>query len=136
VIASLIVATIVIIMLVVFFVVAKASKGGAIGGSYASLSRRGTPGLGILLQVDSTGLSALGTSSFLPLEKRTVTIDVEVPGQAPYVANLDVVFPTSLRGDVLPGATVEVRVDPKNAQNLCIIGPGVGFTGVFPPRAS
>ena len=40
-----------------------------------------------------------------------------------------------MRGDVLPGATVELRIDPKNRANVAIVGPGAGhaFASSAPP---
>jgi hypothetical protein len=116
---------IVFLILVIFFVVrpmVRAARGTGLsfGGS---LGLGGTPARGILLAVSSTG-NRVGTN----LESRQVTIDIEIPGQPPYEVRTVAMFPTSLRGDVLPGATVELRVHPSDrTARVSIVGPGVGF---------
>ncbi len=117
--------TIGFLILVIWFVVrpmVRSARG--MGQSFGgSLGLGGTPARGILLAVDSTGTRA-GTNQ----ESRRVTIDIEVPGQPPYEVRTVATFPTCLRGDVLPGATVELRVNPKNHNApVSIVGPGVGF---------
>src|ERR1700752_3825294 len=98
-------------LILVFFVIramvrAARGMGQGFGGS---LGLGGTPARGILLAVASTGTRS-GTNQ----ESRRVTIDIEVPGQPPYEVTTVATFPTCLRGDVLPGATVELRVDPRS----------------------
>ena len=92
---------------------------------YAGLLRNGRPALGILLQVGNTGTSLEGVSP--AVECRDVTLDIEIPGEAPYEMRLTVQFYANLRASVLPGATVELRVDAKNRQRVAIVGPGTGF---------
>lgn len=94
-------------------------------GGYDRLVSRGVPARGILLSV-----SPLGTKSGTfgrRFESRQVVIDVEIPGRAPYEITTTTIFPINLSRDVLPGATVELRVDPRNPSILAIIGPGTGF---------
>ena len=113
------------LILVIFLVVrpmvrAARGTGQGFGGS---LGMGGTPARGILLAVSSTG-TRVGTNQ----ESRQVTIDIEVPGQPPYEVRTVARFPTCLRGDVLPGATVELRVNPRSrTAPVSIVGPGVGF---------
>lgn len=117
--------TIGFLILVIFFVVrpmvrAARGRGLSFGGS---LDLSGTPARGILLAVAPTG-TRVGTNQ----ESRQVTIDIEIPGQPPYEVRTMATFPTCLRGDVLPGATVELRVHPNNRSAMVrIVGPGVGF---------
>lgn len=112
-------------LILIFFVVrgmVRTARGTGQGFG-SSLGLGGTPARGILLAVDSTGFKA-GTN----LESRRVTIDVEIPGQPPYEVRTVARFPTCLRADVLPGATVELRVNPRNRNApVSIVGPGVGF---------
>lgn len=117
--------TIGFLILLFFFVVrpmARAARG--TGQSFGgSLGLGGTSARGILLAVSSTGTRA-GTNQ----ESRRVTIDIEIPGQPPYEVRTVATFPTCLRADVLPGATVELRVNPRNrTAPISIVGPGVGF---------
>ncbi len=113
-----------IFILVIIMVVKGAGAGGATG-RYDTLLAKGIPARGILLQVSSTG-TKIGSVS-RRFEMRGVTIDVEIPGQQPYETTATPVIPINLVRDVLPGATVELRVDPKNPSNIAIIGPGTGF---------
>jgi Cu/Ag efflux pump CusA len=66
-------------------------------------------------------------SNGVRVESRQVVLDVEIPGQAPYEVTTNVLVPLNLRADVMPGATVELRVDPKNNRTIAIVGPGSGF---------
>ena len=99
---------------------------------YKRLLRNGTPARGILLAVDSystkietPGPKVSRAGVLLPrYVRRGVTIDVEIPGRPPYEITTSVVIPTNLDRDVLPGATVELRV---SGNNIAIVGPGAGF---------
>lgn len=93
---------------------------------YNALLQRGTPARGILLSVSSMSSGSVGVGMY-KFQQRSVTIDIEVPGQPAYEATVTALVPLNLVRDVLPGATVELRVDPKNPTNIAIIGPGVGF---------
>jgi hypothetical protein len=117
-------AIVVIVVLVVVLLVRAAS--GSTATSYDAIARRGVPARGILLSVASRANSTVG----LPQRRfqlRDVVIEVEVPGQEPYEVSATPYIPTNLVRDVLPGATVELRVDPKNPNQIVIVGPGVGF---------
>ena len=113
--------------LIFIFVIIMVMKGaaGAAGGGYDSLVAKGVPARGILLQVASTGVKVGPVSR--RFEMRQVYIDIEIPGREPYETSANAVIPLNLVRDVLPGATVEVRVDPKNPTKVAIIGPGTGF---------
>jgi hypothetical protein len=113
-----------IFIFVIIMVVKGAAAGGSLG-SYDSLVAKGIPARGILLQVSSTG-TKIGSVS-RRFELRQVYIDVEIPGKAPYEISATPVIPINLVRDVLPGATVELRVDPRNPSKMAIIGPGTGF---------
>lgn len=114
-----------IVVFLIIFVLKKANTIAVLGNRYDVLLARGIPARGILLAVASTGTKA-GTQA-RRFEVRQVRIDVEIPGQAPYETNATPWIPINLVRDVLPGATVELRVDPKNPSNMVIIGPGTGF---------
>ncbi|HTR52024.1 MAG TPA: hypothetical protein VMJ10_15030 [Kofleriaceae bacterium] len=109
--------------------VVRAVSGGA--RSYGWLTARGVPARGILLQVDSVGFAVEGLRS-LRIESRGVTIDVEIPGRMPYTVTTTAYVPRNFSRDVLPGATVEVRVDPRNENGtIAIVGPGTGFAAAL-----
>jgi hypothetical protein len=108
----------------------------AIAGSpttqFDRLSASGIPARGILLQVAQTS-SGLGGPIGRRFQRRSIRIDIEVPGHAPYEINAFAWIPMNCVRDVLPGATVELRVDPTNRQKFAIIGPGVGFAPQIVP---
>ncbi len=119
------------LFLVIAFILIALRRSGMSG-----LMKKGLPARGILLQVSS--LATRVPNSNPRVERRQVTLDVEVPGQPPYEVSTQVLVLANLRADVMPGATVELRVDPKNKKNLAIVGPGSGFavTGLVtqPPQ--
>jgi hypothetical protein len=108
----------------------------------------GASGLLVLDTVASNGIPArgliLGCSSFANgvtinqrrFERRVMTLDVEVPGRPPYVTNGEYLIPRGLV-QAIPGASLELAVDPTNPSNIAVLGPG-GFTGpwlrVGPPQ--
>lgn len=96
-------------------------------GPFNRLVKKGQPAKGILLAVPSAGARAAGSTPTNPIEVAQVTIDIEIPGQAPYEVNCAAFYPRNMRGDVLPGATVELRVDPTKRDQVAIVGPGSGF---------
>jgi hypothetical protein len=114
-----------LIFIFVIIMVIKGAAASSSSGSYDSLVAKGIPARGILLQVASTGTKVGSVSR--RFEMRQVYIDVEIPGKPPYETNATPVIPLNLVRDVLPGATVELRVDPKNPSKMAIIGPGTGF---------
>ena len=113
----------------VCFLVAKAIGGGGVP-SYANIVRRGVPARGILLAVAPRANSTVGTAPWR-YQLRDVVMDIEIPGRPPYQANVTPFIPTNLARDVLPGATVELRVDPKRPLRVAIVGPGVGFNAAL-----
>lgn len=113
------------VVLLIFFVLKGAKTLSIGGGRYDTLVARGLPARGILLWVAPTGTKS-GTPA-RRFEIRQVRIDVEIPGREPYETNANPMIPLNLVRDVLPGATVELRVDPNNPSNMAIIGPGTGF---------
>lgn len=95
---------------------------------YDRLLKSGLPGRGILLQVSPNSTRVAGTR---PSVRRDVLIDVEVAGQAPFELRTSLYIPQALDRDVLPGATLEIRVDPKNHKKIAIVGPGA-FIATLP----
>jgi hypothetical protein len=118
---------VVALVVLVLIVSAIRSSAGTIG-QYNKLVTRGVPARGILLQVASTSLGTAGTMT-QRYQRRQVTIDVEVPGRPPVEVRAIPFIPMNLVRDVVPGATVELRVDPRDPSKLAIVGPGVGFFG-------
>jgi hypothetical protein len=112
-----------IVIVAAIYIVAAAVKASG-SASYNRLSRSGTPARGILLAVSSVPGTSVGVG-LNKLQSRQVTIDVEVPGQPPYELTTNLLIPLNLVRDVLPGATVELRVGSRN--QIVVVGPGVGF---------
>jgi hypothetical protein len=100
-------------------------------GGPTRLLQTGLIARGILLRVDIplTRWSAEGGRQLF--QRRQLRIDVELPGRAPYEVDQLVQFPTNLSKLILPGATVELRVDPKNPKKLVVSGPGVALGASF-----
>ena len=119
---------IVVIVVVVWLIikVASSSSGPTTPRGYNALLQNGTPARGILLSVSNMSAGSAGVGMY-KFQQRTVSIDIEVPGQPAYEAMVTALIPLNLVRDVLPGATVELRVDPKDPNNIAIVGPGVGF---------
>jgi hypothetical protein len=108
-----------------FFIVFLMVRASGLNG-YRGLLRRGVPARGILLAVAPLPSGSMGTG-LAKLQTRRVTIDVERAGEPPYEVTGDVAIPLNLVRDILPGATVELRVARKNRGKLLVVGPGVGF---------
>ncbi len=118
---------------IVAFVLWLGRAGGRRMRDYDRLLAAGMPARGILVQVDATGMRV--AQGFRVFQLRGVLIDVEVPGRPPYEIRTSALIPSNAVRDVLPGVTVELRVDPSDAQKIAIIGPGVGLAPalVAPP---
>jgi hypothetical protein len=102
------------VIFVVLVLVVRAQKGGRSGTVSRGLLARG-----IILQADqfATETSYLGQR----FELRRLTLDVEVPGRAPYEVSITPRIPRIV--EALPGATLDLRVDPSNPQNIEVVGP-------------
>ena len=90
------------------------------------LATNGLPARGLILQsyISTTRTMTVNGRRY---EVRTMTLDIEVPNRPAYVVSGDFTMP---RGVVepIPGASLELMVDPKNPNHVAVLGPG-GFTG-------
>ncbi|MFI5296930.1 MAG: hypothetical protein ACHREM_02440 [Polyangiales bacterium] len=79
----------------------------------------GVPASGLILSASkfSTRLAFNGQV----FDTRAVVLDVEVPGAAPYEVSVTPLIPRFC--EVLPGASLELRVDPTDPKNLLVVGP-------------
>ena len=99
------------------------------------LARTGLRARGLVLSSPqmSTGVTLMGRR----FERRTMTIDVEIPGRAPYVTSGVFMIPRGLV-EAIPGSSLELAVHPTKPAQIVVLGPG-GFTGpwlrVGPPNA-
>jgi hypothetical protein len=94
--------------------------------SAVPLLQNGAVARGILLKV-SAQRSAKGTQAAGLYEVRLVTIDVEIPGRAPYQTDCSIAVPARLCRLIVPGATLELRVNPNDRNAIAVFGPGVGL---------
>lgn len=113
-----------VILVVILFIVI-----GAIASPKNNRNRllqNGLPARGILLAVQSAPVGSIGIG-LNKLQQRVCVMDVEIPGRPPYEVTVTALIPLNLVRDVLPGATVELRVSKSNPTDIAIVGPGVGF---------
>jgi hypothetical protein len=107
------------------------------GTGPTKLLQQGLVAKGILLRVDIPATRWAAEGGRMAWQRRRLRIDVELPGHAPYEVDTLVQFPTNMSGSILPGATVELRVDPKKKDRVVISGPGVALgAGFFNPTST
>jgi hypothetical protein len=99
------------------------------------LARSGVRARGLVLTSNQMSFGVtLGMRRF---ERRTMTLDVEIPGRAPFVVNGTFLVPRGIV-EAIPGSSLELAVHPKNTSQIAVLGPG-GFTGpwlnVGPPNS-
>ena len=51
-------------------------------------------------------------------------VDIEIEGRPPYQVSTTSMIPNQMSRSVLPGASLELRVDPTNPQSFAIVVPG------------
>lgn len=128
------VAGLIIVFVVVWIVIKAASgiTGGNLSGvpAVARILRKGVPARGILLSVSSTSAGSVGVAP-MRYQLRDCVMDIEIPGRPPYEAQVRPYIPSNLARDILPGATVELRVDPRQPTQVVVVGPGVGFNAAL-----
>jgi hypothetical protein len=105
-----------------------------IGGGRARILKSGLEGRGLVLSAARTGTQAtIGGQRF---QVRQVLLDVEVLGRAPYEVSLNAMFPRLC--EPFPGSALDLRVDPRNPNNVVIVGPAgssgwmAATAGLFP----
>jgi hypothetical protein len=96
-------------------------------GFDATHPQAGIPARGLVLQ--SARIATGTTVNGRRFEQRAMTLDIEIPGQQPYICTGTFLVPRGLV-EAIPGASLDVSVDPTNAQNIVVVGPG-GFTGLW-----
>jgi hypothetical protein len=90
-----------------------------------ALETNGVRGRALVLA--SSFLTTGVTISGVRYERRTMTLDIDIPGRAPYVTSGQFLIPRGLVEPV-PGASLDVAVDPSNRSLISVLGPG-GFSG-------
>lgn len=101
------------------------SWSGTGGTDVWSLQSSGTPARGILMSVSSTGTRTNYRGQ--RFETRSARVDIEATGYEPFEVNTYLLIPSNLVRDVLPGSTVELRVNLSDRSQVLVIGPDVGF---------
>ena len=105
-------------------------------GAISQLGQSGVRARGLVLQ--SSQLATGVTLNGQRFERRTMTIDVEIPGQAPYVISNGVFLLPRGLVEAAPGSSLELSVDAADRTRVVVLGPG-GFTGPWirtgPPNA-
>jgi hypothetical protein len=107
--------------------------------AHDGLLARGLEARGLILQSSSTFTET--TLNGQRYELRDLVMDVEVLGQAPYEVSITPMIPRIC--EATPGAALDLRVDPKNPNNIVIVGPAgssgwlyaAPWLGVAPPPA-
>jgi hypothetical protein len=89
------------------------------------LAQRGVRARGLVLT--SNQLSFGVTIGMRRFERRTMTLDVEIPGRAPFVMSGTFLVPRGIV-EAVPGSSLELAVHPTNMSQIAVLGPG-GFTG-------
>jgi hypothetical protein len=124
-----------IIVCIVVFLILRAMIRGS-GGGVLALETNGMRARGLVLSCSQVSLGG-STVSGRRFEKRTMTLDIEVPGSEPYVITGDFLIPRGMV-ETVPGASLDLAVDRKNKNQIAVLGPG-GFSGpwirVGPPSA-
>jgi hypothetical protein len=127
-----------IVVLVIFFIVfalVKSASSRAFGvGNFDRLSQSGIRGRALVLAASSVAVGfRMGMRRF---ERRTMTLEVEVPGREPFIVQGTYPVPRGLV-EPIPGSSLDVAVDPRGNGQIAVLGPG-GFTGpwlnIGPPQ--
>jgi hypothetical protein len=89
------------------------------------LARSGVRARGLVLTCNQMSFGV--TIGMRRFERRTMTLDVEIPGRAPFVVNGTFLVPRGIV-EAIPGSSLELAVHPTNMSQIAVLGPG-GFTG-------
>lgn len=82
---------------------------------------------GRALVLSSSFLTTSTTINGVRYEQRQMTLDIDLLGREPYVTSGVFLIPRGMVEPV-PGASLDVAVDPGNKNLLSVLGPG-GFSG-------
>ncbi len=82
---------------------------------------------GRALVLSSSFLTTSTTINGVRYEQRQMTLDIDIAGRAPYVTSGLFSIPRGMVEPV-PGASLDVAVDPSDQNLLSVLGPG-GFSG-------
>lgn len=119
---------VIFVIFVLFVLIVRFGSGGA---DRNALLTRGTFAHGLILEASATSTEA--TYAGQRFERRALTLDVEIPGKEPYEIQATPMIPRIC--EALPGAALDLRVDPMNRKNIAIVGPA-GASGWIAAGAS
>ena len=101
--------------------------GGTSGGTSTagSFAPQGLRARGLVLSCNrvSSGVTVNGRR----FEQRGMTLDIEIPGRAPFVMSGTFLVPRGIV-ETLPGSSLDLAIDPTNMGQITVLGPG-GFSG-------
>lgn len=86
------------------------------------LAATGVPASGLVLQVARTGMKF--SMNGRTYDQRSLVLEVDIPGQPPYEVSVQPLIPRGMLRNILPGATIDIRVDPMNPQRVAVVLPG------------
>lgn len=115
------------LIVIVIWLIARSASTNLLTSTSAidNLARRGLRARGLVLSCNqmATGVTINGRR----FERRTMTLDVEIPGRAPFITNGIFLVPRGFC-EATPGSSLELAVHPTNMSQIAVLGPG-GFTG-------
>lgn len=121
----MVVFALVIIVGVVVLILFSSSAASRKSRRFLALETKGLRGRGLVLSCVQLGTGV--TLNGRRFEKRTMTLDVEIPGREPYVSTGDFLVPRGV-AETIPGASLDVAVDVRDQNQILVLGPG-GFSG-------
>jgi hypothetical protein len=90
-----------------------------------SISPQGVRARGLVLTSNrvSSGVTVNGRR----FERRSMTLDIEIPGRPPFVTSGSFLVPRGIV-EALPGSSLELSIHATDMSQITVLGPG-GFTG-------
>jgi hypothetical protein len=117
--------TLVIMAAVFALIIFSSSAASRKSRRFLALETKGLRGRGLVLSCVQLGSGV--TMNGRRFEKRTMTLDIEIPGREPYVSTGDFLMPRGV-AETIPGASLDIAVDPRDQNQILVLGPG-GFSG-------
>ena len=117
--------TLVIIALVFALIIFSSSAASRKMRRFLALETKGLRARGLVLACSQLGTGV--TINGRRFEKRSMTLDIEIPGREPYVRSGDFLVPRGLV-ETIPGASLDLAVDARDPSQVLVLGPG-GFSG-------
>jgi hypothetical protein len=115
------------LIVIVIWLIARSASTNLLTSTIAidNLARKGLRARGLVLSCNQ--MSTAVTINGRRFERRTMTLDVEIPGRAPFITNGVFLVPRGIV-EATPGSSLELAVHRTNMSQIAVLGPG-GFTG-------